>query len=144
MELSSIPPCIPDSHLYRITSTKCRINIVVFPDDGHIVVRNMLRKEINILRKVVHQIGFIYKIMQVWTVNRTHTQTHTKHTNTHHPHTQTRTTHTNTHHAHTNTHHTDTQTHTTRTHKHTPHTHTHTQTHTTHKIKGTALRVSTG
>jgi len=25
----------------RITSTKCRINTVVFPDDGHIVARNM-------------------------------------------------------------------------------------------------------
>jgi len=44
------PPCIPDSHPYRITSTKCRINTVVSPDDGHIVARNMYRK-INILRK---------------------------------------------------------------------------------------------
>ena len=68
MELSSIPPCIPDSHLYRITGTKCRINTVVSPDDGHIVAQNMLRKEINILRKIVHQIGFIYKIMQGCTV----------------------------------------------------------------------------
>jgi hypothetical protein len=30
-----IPPCIPGSHAYRITSTKCRINTVVSPDDGH-------------------------------------------------------------------------------------------------------------
>ena len=45
-----IPPCIPDSHPYRITSTKCRINTVVSPDDGHIVARNMYRIEINILR----------------------------------------------------------------------------------------------
>ena len=29
--------CIPD----RITSTKCRINTVISPDDGHIVARNM-------------------------------------------------------------------------------------------------------
>jgi hypothetical protein len=35
-----IQPCIPDSHPYRITSTKCRINTVVSPDDGHIVARN--------------------------------------------------------------------------------------------------------
>jgi len=35
------------SHPYRITSTKCRINTVVSPDDEHIVARNMLRKEIN-------------------------------------------------------------------------------------------------
>ena len=44
---------LPDSHPCGITSTKCRINIdrVVSPDDGHIVARNMYRKEINILRK---------------------------------------------------------------------------------------------
>jgi len=54
-------PCIPDSHPYRITSTKCCINTVVSPADGHIVARNMYRKEINILRKTVHQVGFIYK-----------------------------------------------------------------------------------
>ena len=53
--------CIPDSHPNRITSNKCRINTVVSPDDGHIVVRNMYRKEINVLRKIVHQVGFIYK-----------------------------------------------------------------------------------
>jgi hypothetical protein len=59
-----IPPCIPDSHPYRIVSTKCRINTVVSPDDGHRVARNMKRKGINILRKIVHQVGFIYKISQ--------------------------------------------------------------------------------
>ena len=32
------------SHPYRIASTKCRIDTVVSPDDGHI----------NILRKIVH------------------------------------------------------------------------------------------
>jgi len=32
------------------------------PDDGHTVARNMQRKEINILRKIVHQVGFIYKM----------------------------------------------------------------------------------
>jgi len=42
-------PCTPDSHPHRIISTKRRINTVVSPDDGHIVVRNMLRL-INILR----------------------------------------------------------------------------------------------
>jgi len=34
---------------------------VISPDDGHIVARNMYRKEINILRKIVHQVGFICK-----------------------------------------------------------------------------------
>jgi len=54
-----------------ITSTKCRINTVVSPDDGHIVARNMNRKEISILRKIVHQFGFIYKIIHGCTVNKT-------------------------------------------------------------------------
>jgi len=60
--MSSIPPCIPDSHQHRITSTNCRINTIVSPDDGHIVARNMHRKEINILRKILHHVDFIYKI----------------------------------------------------------------------------------
>jgi len=42
----------PDSHPCRITCTKCRINTVVSPDDGHILARNMQRKEINILKKL--------------------------------------------------------------------------------------------
>jgi len=63
--------CIPDSHPHRVTNTKCRIDTVISPDDGHIVALNMQRKEINILKRIVQQVGFIYKIMQKWTVNRT-------------------------------------------------------------------------
>jgi len=33
--------CISDSHPHRVTNTKCRIDAVVSPDDGHIVARNM-------------------------------------------------------------------------------------------------------
>ena len=61
-----IPPCTPDSHPYRITSTKCRINTVVSPDNGHVVARNTYRNEINILRKPVHQVVFIYKSDVTW------------------------------------------------------------------------------
>jgi hypothetical protein len=45
---SGIPPCI---------------NTVISPDDGHIVARNLYRKEINLLREIVHPFGFIYKIL---------------------------------------------------------------------------------
>ena len=34
------------------------------PGDEHIVARNVQREEINILRKLAHQVGFIYKIIQ--------------------------------------------------------------------------------
>ena len=57
---SFIPPYIPDSHLYTVTNTMCRMGTVFSPNDGHIVARNMYRKAINILRKFVHQIGSIY------------------------------------------------------------------------------------
>ena len=33
--------CIPDSHPHRVTNTKCRIDTVIYSDDGHIVARNM-------------------------------------------------------------------------------------------------------
>jgi hypothetical protein len=56
-----IPPCIPDSHLYRVTNTRFCIGTVFFPDDGHTVARNMYRKAINLLRKFVHQVGSICK-----------------------------------------------------------------------------------
>jgi hypothetical protein len=41
MKLSFIPPFIPDSHLYRVTTTSCLIGTVFSPGDGHIVTRNM-------------------------------------------------------------------------------------------------------
>jgi len=37
----SICYCIPDGHLHRVTYTRCRIDTINSPDDGHIVVRNM-------------------------------------------------------------------------------------------------------
>jgi len=38
--------------------------MVFSPDDGHIFVQNVYRKVINILRKIVHQVGSIYKMLQ--------------------------------------------------------------------------------
>jgi hypothetical protein len=37
--------CIPDTHSYRIASTKRHINRVVPPVDGHIVVRKKKCRE---------------------------------------------------------------------------------------------------
>jgi hypothetical protein len=54
------------SQVYRITSTKCRINADVSPDDGPREVRNMQRLYIKLTKyteNIVHQVGFIYKIL---------------------------------------------------------------------------------
>ena len=68
-----VPHCIPDSYPHRITSTKCRMNTVVSPDDGPIAARNMQRlTNINILRKNCVPIWYIYKIMQRCTVKKKH------------------------------------------------------------------------
>jgi len=39
--MSFTPSYIPDGHLHRVTNTRCRIDTVTSPDDGHIVARNM-------------------------------------------------------------------------------------------------------
>jgi len=57
-------PCIPDSHPHKVTNTKYFIDTIISPDDGHIVARIMQRKEISIPRTIVHQVVFIYKIIQ--------------------------------------------------------------------------------
>jgi len=36
-----IQACIPDSHLYRVTYTRCRINTIGSPDDEHVADRKM-------------------------------------------------------------------------------------------------------
>jgi len=33
--------CIPDDHLHRMTYTRCRIDTINSPDDGHIAARSM-------------------------------------------------------------------------------------------------------
>jgi len=54
-----------------VTNTRRRIGTVFSPDDGHIVAQNMYRKAINILRKIVHQVGSIHKIIRARTVSKT-------------------------------------------------------------------------
>ena len=63
MQGGFIPPCIPDSHLYRVTNTRCCIGTVFSPDDENIVSRNMLRKAVSKIRKFVHQFGSVYKTL---------------------------------------------------------------------------------
>jgi hypothetical protein len=40
-----------NGHPHRVTNTRCRIDIVISSDDGHIVARNMYRIEINMQRR---------------------------------------------------------------------------------------------
>jgi hypothetical protein len=39
-----VPTCIPDSHPQRVTNTKCRIDAAISPDDGHIVRKNVEKR----------------------------------------------------------------------------------------------------
>ena len=38
---NEIPTCIPDGYLHRVKYTRCRIDTINSPDDGHMAVRNM-------------------------------------------------------------------------------------------------------
>jgi hypothetical protein len=57
-----IPLCIPESHPYTVTNTRCRIGTVLSPDDGHIIAPKRVQKSNKRIRKIVHQVGSIYKI----------------------------------------------------------------------------------
>ena len=59
------PPNIPDSHPYRIASTKCRIDKVVSPDDANIVARNMQTKEIDIIKKLCTNLALFTRLYKV-------------------------------------------------------------------------------
>ena len=37
----NVQTCIPDSHLHRVTYTRCRIDTIESPDDEHLYARNM-------------------------------------------------------------------------------------------------------
>ena len=48
--------------LVFVTLYGCRIDTVISPDDGHMVTRNMYRREINILSRILHLVEFICKV----------------------------------------------------------------------------------
>jgi hypothetical protein len=39
--MSLIQTCTRNGHLYRVTYTRCRIDTINSPDDGHMAARNM-------------------------------------------------------------------------------------------------------
>jgi hypothetical protein len=51
----------PNGHLYRVTHTRCRIDTINSPDDGHMAARNIQRIEINIHEKELCVKLVIYK-----------------------------------------------------------------------------------
>jgi len=53
--------CTPNGHLYGVTYTRCLIDAINSPDDGHMAARNMYRIEINIHEKELCVNLVIYK-----------------------------------------------------------------------------------
>jgi hypothetical protein len=56
-----VQTCTPNGHLYTVTYTRCRIDTIDSPDDGHVAARNMYRIEINIHEKQLCVKLVIYK-----------------------------------------------------------------------------------
>jgi hypothetical protein len=56
--MSLIQTCTPNGHLYRVTCTRCHIDTINSPDDGHMAAQNMKRTEIN-----VHEIELCVKLV---------------------------------------------------------------------------------
>jgi hypothetical protein len=62
LDVCLVCTCTPDRRPHTVTYTSYRTDTVNSPDDGHIVVRNMYRIEINLDEKVVRQVGLFTKI----------------------------------------------------------------------------------
>jgi hypothetical protein len=58
---SLIHTCTPNGHSHRVTYTRCRIDTINSPDDGHMAAWNMSRMEINIHGKELCINLVIYK-----------------------------------------------------------------------------------
>ena len=56
-----IDDLLPECYLHRVTCTRCRIDTINSPDDGHIAALNMYRIEINIQEKELCIKLVIYK-----------------------------------------------------------------------------------
>jgi len=61
IRMSLMQTCTPNGHLHRVTYTRCRIDTINSPDDGHMAARNMQRIEINIHKKELCVKLVIYK-----------------------------------------------------------------------------------
>ena len=58
-----IQTCTPDGYLYRVTYTRCRIDTINSPDDGHMAARNMYRIEIKIHEKgILRQVVYLQRL----------------------------------------------------------------------------------
>ena len=58
---SLIQTCTQNGHLYRVSYTRCRIDTISSPNDGHMAAQNMHRIEINIHEKELFVKLVIYK-----------------------------------------------------------------------------------
>jgi hypothetical protein len=56
-----IQTCTPNGHLCRATYTRCHIDTINSPEDGHMAAGNMWRIEINIHEKELYVKLVIYK-----------------------------------------------------------------------------------
>ena len=59
MRRSLIQTRTPNGHLYRVTYTRCRIDTINSPDDGHMAARNTYRIEINIYEKELRALWLV-------------------------------------------------------------------------------------
>ena len=61
----SVQTCIPDGHLHTVTYPRYRIDTTESPDDEHLNARNLWRIEINIQKRIGHQVGHYISVALV-------------------------------------------------------------------------------
>jgi hypothetical protein len=63
MRRSLIQTCTPNCHLYRVTYTRCRIDTINFPDDGHTSApKHVENRNKHTRKRIVRQVGYLQRL----------------------------------------------------------------------------------
>ena len=61
--MSLIQTCTPNGHLYRVTYTRCRIDTINSPDDGHMAApKHVENRNKHTWKRIVRQVGYLRRL----------------------------------------------------------------------------------
>ena len=60
---SGVQTCTPNSHLYRVTYTRCHIDIINSPDDENMAAQKYVEnRNKHTWKRIVHQVGYLLRL----------------------------------------------------------------------------------
>jgi hypothetical protein len=63
MSRSLIQTCTPNSRLYRVTHTRCHIDTIISPDDGHVAApKHAENRNKHTRKRIVCRVGYLQRL----------------------------------------------------------------------------------